>query len=162
MGGILDDPQVVRLRQRLDSATVDTQTGKVHRHDGLRSFGDGEAGRVQVDVQGHGVDVHDDRVCPQVANDLGRRRERPGRNDDLIAWSDSEPLEGEVQPCRCRVDRDSRDAAAEELGKLGLESGRTRTRRQPPRAHRSGGSRNLLLADVGERKGDELVSVGHG
>ena len=58
------------------------------------------------DVERASIDVDEDRRRTAIDDDLRARRERPRRHDHLVAGSHAERLEGEVQGCRRRVERD--------------------------------------------------------
>ncbi len=114
--------------ERLDR---DRPAGEVDGDHGLRPRRDGRE-----DASGRGVERRRDRrrrgpaVAPQVGDDLGARREGPGRHDDLVAGSDTERLEREVEGGGGRVERDG-VARTDERGELRLERLGLAAGRQP-------------------------------
>ena len=96
---VLDDrqPELGELCERRDAAE------EVHRHQGLRPRRHACGDILGIEVQGLRVDVGEDRRCAGSRDRLGRRVEREGGADHLVATSDPERLEREderVRPVR--------------------------------------------------------------
>jgi hypothetical protein len=160
MGGIFDHPQIVITGERRQVAVAHRQAGEVDRQHGSGGFGDRRLCGLQVEVEGDRVDVDQNRFGPQVADHLGGRCERPGRDDHLVAWSDAGCLQRQMEAGRSRVDRDGLDAAADVFGELELERRGLRAGRQPASPQRVHDGGDLVLADVRYSKRQELFGGG--
>ena len=132
---VLDDrqPELRELRKWRDAAE------EVHRHQRLRARGHACGDILGIEVQGLRVDVGEDGGCAGSRDRLGRRVEREGGADHLVATSDPERLEREDERVRSvrhadRV-RNTQESCGLVLEGLDLgaedESPRVENRREP-------------------------------
>ncbi len=188
--GVLDDPHVVARREVGERRAGDGQPGEVDRDDRAGPARHELRGPLQVDVEGRRVAVDEHRVGAEVADDLGRRGERPRRHEHLVAGGDAQGLEREVEAGGRGVDGDgverpvphrrrgglgrraggrSRstlrrggEAGAQGGGELGFEGRGVRSGGEPPAAHRLDDGRDLLLPDVGRCERHDIAGLfGH-
>ena len=107
-------PERGELRERRRPAE------EVDGHDRLRTRRDSRGDVLGVEVQGHRVDVGEDRRRTDTRDRLGRRVEREGRADHLVAATDAEGFEREDERVGS-VRYADRMRHAEEGGRLALE-----------------------------------------
>ena len=121
--------------------------GEVDRHDRPRPLGDGGLDGGRVDVQRQRVHVHDDRRGAEVEDDLGRRGERVGRHDHLVAGPEADRFERKVHRGRRRVDGHG-VLRADVLGELTLELLGARSGRDPAAPQRVHDLGDLVVFDA--------------
>ena len=109
-----------------------------------------------VEVEGVRVDVDEDGAGAAQLDDVGRRRERVGGNDHLVAGADSERQHRQVQRSRARGD-DDRVRGAAGLGEPLLELGHLRAHRQHPGRDDLGERGDLGLTDVRRGEADAVA-----
>ena len=155
VGGVLDDLQAVAFGEPREGPVGYCEPGEVHRGDGDGAVGDLAFRILQVDAQGSGIDVDQDRVAAEVAHRLGGGGERPRGNQHLGSGTHPDGLEGQVQARGGRVDRHPVGVGAQELDELLLEGGRVRAGRQPSGTHGLDDGLDLGLGDVWARERKE-------
>ena len=135
------------------------QPGVMHRHDRPGARRDRRFDLRRVDVQGGRIDVDQPDVGTQIAHDFGGRREGVGGGDDLVAGSDAQRLQREVQPRGGRVDGHAMQGPglAQEGRHVGLKALRLRPGRDPARPQRVDDFGDLLFADLGQRERQERL-----
>ena len=115
--GVLDEQQVVRLRQRAEGVHVTGDPAVVDGDDRPRALRDGVGGALGVDVQRGGIDVDEDRRRAAQDERVGGRDERERRHDDLVAGADAAEQRGHLQRPRAGV----RHEHARRAGELGQQ-----------------------------------------
>ena len=103
---------------------------------------------IRIEVHRLGVDVDEHRHQPGQRDDVGRRRERVGGDEHLVAGVEAEREHRHVQRCRPRRDRDGVLDLAR-ARQLALELGHRRAHREHPARQDLGDLGELRLADVG-------------
>src|SRR5579862_77654 len=95
-GRILDESDVLRNHggKRFH---VGAQTKQVHGDDGASASAEPAGDILRIDVVSTAVNVGEHRRRPAVEHDVRSRHPGKGGYDDLIAWSDAECGENEVQ-----------------------------------------------------------------
>ena len=99
-GGVLYDVEAVTLRDLVDRADIAGEADLVDRHDGLRSPRDLALDVRRINVEGAGVDVREHHRRARVQDRVRGRDERERWNDDLVAGTDLDRGEREVQAGR--------------------------------------------------------------
>ena len=129
-----------------DGVEVARLTREIDRQDRLRSPGHrvGHAGGIDVEVCV--VDVHEHGRRARVDDDVRRRRPRDRRRDHLVAFTDPERDEGEVECRRAGSEREHM-LRLEVLGQAPLELRGPRAGRQPARPQRLRNGRDLVVVD---------------
>ena len=106
LAGVVDQQQAVSVGDLLDRVPVGRVPEHVDDHDGLRPIGDPSLEVGGVEVVRVGLDVDEDRRGPLEEEGVGARRERERRHQDLVARTDAERLDDQVQRRGARGDRD--------------------------------------------------------
>src|SRR6056297_1942401 len=94
---VLDDDQVMLGSERHDGRHVGWPAGKVDDDQGTGSRREAGTERLGRDVLTVAVDIGHDGRGSSHDRSAGRSDERPARRDDLVAWTDAERVEGELQ-----------------------------------------------------------------
>ena len=110
---ILDDKQVVLSGDFVDGVHLAGHARIVHRHDGLRLFGDGRLDELLVDVHRVGADVHEHALRAAQRERIGRGNERERRHNDLVTRPDTAKQRGHLE--RMRAARGQQGARAARL-----------------------------------------------
>src|SRR5207302_10453572 len=92
------------------------------------------------------ADVDQHRPGAEVDDDVRGRAEREGRDDDFVAWPDTERRQRDVEAGRARADGQG-VAGAHVGGEVALEAFDLGTGRDPAGAQRVDDFRDLLLAN---------------
>ena len=137
LAGVLEDPEAVALRQRLQLGPGGGPAEDVDRQEAPGLLGDGGRRGVGVDVERLGIDVDEDRFRPLVEERVRRGDEGERAGDDLVAGPPAELAHAEVERRRAARDRD-RVLDAEVVGEGALEAFAPSV---PRRGDRSGGPR---------------------
>jgi hypothetical protein len=124
-----------------DAEGVDGENGAGTRGDGRGDGGGGE-------VQGVGVDVHEDGRCTDVADGVGGGDEGEGRNDDLVVCTDIQSEQRQVQASGAGADSDGVRHGGEG-GEGGFEVSEARAEAEVGAAQGRGDGFDLGLGDVG-------------
>ena len=136
-----------------DGIVVARLSGKVDRHDRFGFRTDRFLHRLRIDIERVRLAVDQHRTRAQIMNHFSGRRERHRRNQDFVAGFDADRVQRQMKRRSARVKRNGMrraDIRCEILFELfGLES-----RRQPAGAQRLDHRLDLVLADVGEMKGE--------
>ena len=104
------------------------------------------------------VDVDQPHVGAEVAHDLGGGGEGVGGGDDLVARADAQRLEREVQAGGGRIDGQRlQRPVAEEGAEVVLEALGLGAGGEPAGAQRVDHLGDLLLADLGQGEGQDIV-----
>ena len=128
---VLDDDQVMLLRERHHRVHVRRLPVEMDGHEGARARGDGGGSRFGVHVPRRRIDVDDHRRGAGVEHGVDRRGEGEVGYDHLVARADVEGFESEVQ--RDRAIRDGeRMRDAEPCRELALEAPHERALRRDP------------------------------
>jgi hypothetical protein len=116
-GGVLDEPQAVRVGDGLQLGVVGALAEHVDGHDTDRPIGDGSFDRSRVDGPGVRPDVGEDRPPAGVDHGVTGGREGVVGDDDLVPGAHAERGEGQVERGRAIADR-QRVRPAGHAGKL--------------------------------------------
>ena len=152
---ILDDRQAER-RERVE---VGGLTVEVDRDDRLRPLADERPHLLGIDVQRLVEHVREDGRGATVDDDIRRRRPRERGGDHLVAGTDAERDERQVERRGARRDRED-VLRLEIVAHPRLELCGARARRQPARSQRLRDGRDLLLGDRRRLERQELSSLG--
>lgn len=104
---ILDDGQVVLGRYFIHWVQVRRKPSDMNRDDGARFGGQRSPDPLGLDVQAARIDIHQHGTRVEVADDLGRGRERVGGRDDFVARPDAHRLERQMHGRGTRVQGNS-------------------------------------------------------
>ena len=99
VGGILDDGQAARLRDRGQRIEIAGIAAEMHRHDSAGAIGEPLLHRSGVDVAGQRVNVGKYRLEPFPEQRLVGRHERDRSRDDLRAARQRQQANRDVQRC---------------------------------------------------------------
>ena len=145
MSGVFDDPQIVRRAELTQLVEIDHHAADVDRNDpddvdnanarNLTAFSLCEFSlRVgEIDVQRHGVAVHENRHRVHIADNFRRRGKRHRRHEDGASMrpaAETERFDRQVQGGRRRIHSD-RMSRTDCLGECLLKVPHARTGRQP-------------------------------
>ena len=72
LSGVLDNAQVVLLRNRVEPVAIHRQTGEIHGNDGAGRGCDRRFDERKVEVARHRIDVHEDRRRADFEDDVAR------------------------------------------------------------------------------------------
>ncbi len=125
----------------------------MHRHDRACPRRHGRRHARDVDEERVRIDVGQDGPRATELDDVGRRRKRVRRDDDLIAWSDAERENRQMESGGSRGD-DSRVLRADGLAERALELLDLRPHRELSAREDLLDRGGLQLADVGAREPD--------
>ena len=128
---VLDDLQMMAARDREQAVHVASMPGEVHRQNRAHAAMLAAFERLfdprRVEVEGAGIDIDEHRPRSEIAEHLGRGRERERRGDDLVAGPDAEREQRQMQ--RARAMRNRQRVARADIGRefffeaLGLGAG---------------------------------------
>ncbi len=123
--GVLDDFQIVAVRDVEDPIHVAGVPGEVHRQDRADSFVRAALERLLdargIDVEGSGIDVDEHRPRAQVAENLGGRGEGERRRDNLVTGPDAQRPQREMKRAGAMRQRE-RVLRADVLREFALEA----------------------------------------
>jgi hypothetical protein len=142
VGRVLDD----RDPGRQERVEIRGLTGEVDGHDRLRARRDRLDRERRVDVEVLVAHVDEDGPRAEMDGDVAGGRPRDRRRDDLVAGTDAEPREREVQRGGARCERDA-VLCARQLRDSLLELCRPGAAREPAALQRLGDSGDLLRPD---------------
>ena len=151
MRRVFDERQAMPIGQRAERRHLDRPSAEVHRHDRPCARGHGRGRRGRRQVPGGGIDVGKARRRAGVDGDVGRRAEGERRRDHLVARSDLERQQRQMQGRGARVQR-QRMRRAGVGGKRRLELPYPRSGREPARLERGDDLVDLATADDRRRK----------
>ncbi len=129
LAGVLDEPQVMALRKRLEGGHRGGVAEDVHRQQRARVLGDRGSRGLRVEVERDGIDVGEDRPRALIQRDVGGGHEREGARDHLVAAPHPHGAQREVQARRAAGDR-ARQRRAHARGERPLELAHARTERE--------------------------------
>ena len=171
MSSILDDPQLVLFRKRIQLIQIDHQSTDVNRDDAndinLFALQTAVSRRFQllrrvleIDVLGDWIAVDQDRNRTLVEHDLGGGSKGHRGHKDALATLQVQGFDGEMQRRGTRVDG-YRMASPHTLRKLRLELLDARSCCQPATAQAFANVCNRRFRDRGSKEGDVQFSF-HG
>ena len=102
LAGVLNHPGSVAGGKLQDGIEVGGTAEGVDDEDGARAGRDGTGDAGWVEVEREGIDVRENRRCALVKNGVGGGDEREGRENHLVAFTDSQGRQTEVQAGRAR------------------------------------------------------------
>ncbi len=100
---VLDDEQIVFVRDGEDGVEVRRLAVEVDGHDGPGARGDRALDEPRIHRVARGIDVHEHGLGARVADGGHRRHERVGDGDHLVPGADAAGEEREVQRARAGV-----------------------------------------------------------
>ena len=127
---VLDDRDAAGLEQFDEPPHLHRKAGDVDGDDRSRARCHGRQDVLGCRVQGARIDVDQHGPGTPVDDDLPGCRERPGRDDDLVAGSDAKRFEGEMQRGSRRV-QGNRVPGPDAFGEPLLKQLRARARGEP-------------------------------
>ncbi len=131
LGGVLDDRDASRLCELRQRVHVRGVAVEVDGDDGLGALSNELGDRLRIQAPRVGIDFGQDRRCADVAHGIGSGDVRQRGDDDLVAGTDVQRQQRNVQRRRAVADGD-RVARSAELGELALEALDVRARRRDP------------------------------
>jgi len=158
MGGVFDDAEPVLGGHLHDRAHVARVPGDVDGEDGSGARGHrGRHGR-RIDVQGARVHVDEHGCGPEVQDHLSGGHEGIGRGDHLVAGTDPESQQRQVECCSTGGAGDG-VPGADIGGELLLEGDRLWPGGEPSGAEHAGDGLDLVLTDRRDVERDVAVGV---
>ena len=121
LGAVLEDPEAVLLGDLEDLRHVGRQPVEVHRHDRGSLVGDGGLDGDRIQVEGHRVDVGEDRLGAGQGDGVAGGGEGEGRDDHLVTLTNAGGQQTDVQGRGARVDGHAMDPVDDLGGELLLE-----------------------------------------
>ena len=149
--GVLDDVDPAIARHREQRIEIGRMARVMNRHDRARPRRQRRLDAFRIDVERVGADVDHHRPRADVLDDVRGRAEGHRRHDHLVAGTDAERRQRDVQAGRARVQRHQR-RRAEILLQLALEAPRLWTLRDPIAAQRIEDLFTLGVTERGRRK----------
>jgi hypothetical protein len=92
LGGVLDQRQIVTLRDMPQGIHVHALAKQMHRHDGPRPWRDLVLYLQRIEVVSNRIDVGEDGSCACAADRADRCEKRERRHDHFIAGADAQCL----------------------------------------------------------------------
>ena len=120
LGGVLDDAEVVLLRDGVEAVAVDGQAGEIDGDDGARGRSDGGFDAGEVEVAGDGVDVDEHGLGADIEDDVAGGDPGERRGNDLVARADAGDAQRDFHRAGAGVEH-AHGAAAAILGEFRLE-----------------------------------------
>ncbi len=153
--GVLDDAQLVTVRNRIEAIHVDRESPEMHWHDCPRTRSDGGLDLVEVDVARIEFHVHKYRMRANAANDVSRSHKAQCGCDDLITGPDAARPQRHLHSSGGRCLRAYR-ATPEITRQLGFERGHLGAARQPSGPQHLDDRLNGFFIECRTRKGQHL------
>ena len=152
-GGVLDQGNPVTTGEVGECREVRGTSHLVGHEDGLGTWRDGRRRLDWVKIQGQRIDVDEPRRGAEVKYRVGGRDVAVRRDDDLVAGTDVQYVQGEVEGCGTVGDRDG--VASPGGGtKLSLQFAHPGPLGDPSAAQRLGHEGDLLVADFRTHQGN--------
>lgn len=133
LAGILDELEVVLIRDFEQILHLRRQSVQMHRHNRLGAVGRRETAALEIAAQRgdahvarYGIDIHKSRSCARLHNGFSGADESHRRRDHLVASADSNREQGEAQRVSTAAHADN-VPDTEVVGKFSFEGGDVRS-----------------------------------
>ena len=153
LGGVLHDAQVVLLGDGVEPVAVHRQPGKIDGNDRPGGGRDGGLDAAEVEVARDRVDLDEDRLRPDIEDDVARGNPGKRGGDDLVTGADACDVQGNLHRAGAGIEGAHGPASAI-FGEFGLEGLHLRARGDPAGAQHLGHAGDGLVVDrrTGERQ----------